>query len=165
MIETLIPLITALREELKNYGEMLALLDQQQEAVMSRQADATLVTVSAIQTQASVIQSSRHDRDECQRAVARDLCLLESATFVEIIPLLPAAYRPLLQTLVEENNALLLRVQQRGRQNHLLLSRSVELMQQFMSTLFPAREPQVYDDRGHRLALALPSKPLYDAVG
>ena len=165
MTESLIPLITALREELKNYGEMLARLDQQQAAVMDRQSEATLATASAIQAQADVIQVARQDRTLCQRAAARDLCLIESATFAEIIPLLPEAYRPLVQTLVEENNSLLQRVQQRGRQNHLLLSRSVELMQQFMSTLFPAHDPRTYDDRGHRLAPVLPTAPRYEAVG
>ena len=165
MIESLTFLITALREELKHYGELLALLDQQQEAVIARHADETLATVSAIQSQANVVQAARADRMKCQRALACELCLIESATFAEILPLLAEAYRPLVQTLVEENNALLHRVQQRGRQNHLLLSRSVELMQQFLSTLFPAREARVYGDRGNRLASAVPAPPMYEAVG
>ena len=53
--------------------------------------------------------------------------------FAEIIPQLPEAYRPLIESLVDENNSLLQRVQQRARQNHLVLSRSVELMQDFLN--------------------------------
>ena len=34
---------------------------------------------------------------------------------------------------MRENNELLVRVQQRARQNHLLLSRSVEMMQRFIT--------------------------------
>ena len=58
-----------------------------------------------------------------------------TAAFADLIPLLPADYRPLLQALVEENNELLVRVRQRARQNHLMLRRSVELMQELLNTL------------------------------
>jgi flagellar biosynthesis/type III secretory pathway chaperone len=165
MTETLDKLIAALREELQHYGEMLALLDQQQESAINRHADEMLVATTAIQNHAAVIQTARKNREQSQRFMARDLCVAEASTFVEIIPLLPADYRPLIQSLVDENNALLQRIQQRARQNHLVLSRSVDLMQRFLGTLFPARETQVYDEHGSRQSHVLPSAPLYEAVG
>src|SRR5439155_12522280 len=106
-----------------HYGEMLALLEQQQESAIDRLADEMFAATNAIQNQASLIQVARHDREQRQRAVACELGVTETSTFVELISLLPADYRPLLQTLVDENNALLQRVQQRARQNHLVLSR------------------------------------------
>ena len=165
MSEALSNLISALREELKHYGEMLALLDHQQESAMSRLTDELLRSVTLIQAQADAIQAARRHRESSQRLVARELCLAEASSFAELIPLLPMDYRPLLQSLVEENNGLLQRVQQRARQNHLLLNRSVELMQRFLNTLFPSRDTQVYTDRGTRLAPSLPARPLYEAVG
>ncbi len=67
-----------------------------------------------------------------------------------LIPLLPADYRPLVQALVDENNELLVRVRQRARQNHLLLSRSVELMQGLLNTLLPvARNAGLQRPRQH----------------
>ena len=165
MTEPLDKLIAVLREELQHYGEMLALLDQQQASAIDRAADAMLVATTAIQNQALVMQGVRRDREKCQRDLARDLTIIETATFVEIIGLLPPAYRPLVQSLVDENNSLLVRVQQRARQNHLVLSRSVELMQQFLGMLLPARETQVYNGQGNRESHALPTPPLYEAVG
>lgn len=165
MTEPIEKLIAVLREELQHYGEMLALLDQQQASAIDRAADAMLVATTAIQNQALVMQGVRRDREKCQRDLARDLAIIETATFVEIIGLLPAAYRPLVQSLVDENNSLLVRVQQRARQNHLVLSRSVELMQQFLGMLLPARETQVYNGHGNRESHALPTPPLYEAVG
>jgi len=165
MIEALQPLIHSLREEMQHYGEMLALLDQQQESAIHRMADEMLACTGAIQNQAAVIQHARKSREKHQRTLACELCIMETSTFVELIPLLPADYRPLVQTLVEENNALLTRVQQRARQNHLVLSRSVELMQQFMGQLFPTSETRVYDERGGHLSHSLPTPPLYEAVG
>lgn len=165
MTEALEKLIGALREELQHYGEMLALLDQQQESAINRLADEMFVATTAIQNQAGVIQASRRERERRQRELARDCAVVESSTFVELIPMLPADYRPLVQSLVDENNALLQRVQQRARQNHLVLSRSVDLMQQFLGMLFPARETQVYNGHGSRELHVLPTPPLYEAVG
>lgn len=165
MTEALEKLIAALREELQHYGEMLALLDQQQESAINRLADEMFVATTAIQNQAGVIQVARREREQFQRALARELCLTETSTFVELIPLLLADYRPLVRSLVDENNSLLKRVQQRAQQNHLVLSRSVDLMQRFLGMLFPARETQVYNEHGNRQLHVLPAAPLYEAVG
>ena len=165
MTESIEKLVGALREELQHYGEMLALLEQQQQHAIHRAADEMLVATTAIQNQAQVMQAARSDREKCQRDLARDLAILESSTFVEIFGLLPAAYKPLVESLVDENNSLLQQVQRKARQNHLLLSRSVELMQQFLGTILPARETQVYNGHGSREVHALPAPPLYEAVG
>lgn len=165
MTESIEKLVGALREELQHYGEMLALLEQQQLHAINRAADEMLVSTTAIQNQAQVMQAVRRDREKCQRELARELAILESSTFVEIFGLLPAAYKPLIESLVDENNSLLRQVQQKARQNHLLLSRSVELMHQFLGTILPARETQVYNGQGSREVHALPTPPLYEAVG
>ena len=115
MKELLSNLIEALREELKQYGEMLA--------------------------------------------------LPESSSFTVLIPLLPADYRPLVDALVRENNELLARVQQRARQNHLLLSYCVELMQQLINSIYPNVSPTTYNSSGHVPMAAVPPQPVYQAVG
>src|SRR5688572_13349058 len=104
MTEALDKLISALREELTHYGEILALLDQQQESAINRMADEMLIATTAIQKQAGAIQLARRDREQCQRTLARELCVAEASTFVEIIPLLPSDYQPLVKSLVDENN-------------------------------------------------------------
>jgi FlgN protein len=164
MIPVLEKLIQALRDELTHYGEMLALLDRQQETTIQRLTDEMFAATVAIQNQATVMQTSRSNRESLQRELSRELCVMESSTFVELVPLLPPNYRPLVETLVGENNDLLRKIQQRARQNHLLLSRSVEVMEQFINTLLPARSTQVYTERGARLSSAV-SPPLYEAVG
>ncbi len=158
-------LIEALREELKQYGEMLARLDHQQNVVMRRQSEDILPSVAAINRQADIIAATRAEREQCQRQVAHQLNLPESAAFAAIVPLLPADYRPLLHALVEENNELLVRVQQRARQNHLLLSHAVELMQRLINVIFPGASPTTYDGAGQVPEISLPQHSLYEAVG
>lgn len=158
-------LIESLREELKEYGEMLALLDQQQEMVMHRRSQDLLQCVAATNTQSETIAAARREREQHQRHLNLELALAEDAVFATLIPRLPAEYRPLVQALVQENNELLIRVQQRARQNHLLLSRVVELMQRFIGTLFPGSQPTTYGDSGQMLAAAVPQRSIYDAIG
>lgn len=164
-MDTLDALITALREELQQYGEMLALLDREQELVMLRAGADLLESVSAVQSQSAAIQQARARREEARRALATSLGQPEDSAFAILVPLLPPHYRPLVDALVRENNQLIVRVQQRARQNHLLLSRSLELMQRFLTTLFPSRDPQVYDDHGLRPAWSPPAYSRYEAVG
>jgi flagellar biosynthesis/type III secretory pathway chaperone len=163
--EIIEPLIAALREELQHYGEMLVLLDRQQEQVKARSATEIFQSISLIQAQAAAIQDARQHRENCRAAAALACRRTESAPFTDLIPLLPPDYRPLLQALVDENNQLLGRVRQRARQNHVLLRRSVELMQELLRTLFPSRQTSVYNGNGHKRGQLLNARPLYNAVG
>ncbi len=165
MMESLTRLIGALRDELQQYGEMLALLDRQQQFVTTRAAEEVFESVRPIQTQASAIQHARAHREECRRLVAQDSQQTGGTAFSVLIPLLPPDYRPLVRALVEENNELLVRVRQRARQNHVLLSRSLEFMQTFLNTLLPARETRVYNDHGNAHTHVLATRQLYEAVG
>ncbi|MGE3309191.1 MAG: flagellar protein FlgN [Limisphaerales bacterium] len=165
MIDPLQYLIESLRNELQQYGEMLALMDREQELIVQRSSQELFDTVAAIQTQAGFIQDARVRRDEARAALARSLEVPEDSTFEVLGSRVPPEYRPLLDALVRENNQLLFRVQQRARQNHLLLTRSMELMQRFLATLFPTRDSQVYDDHGTRPIWAPTLRPLYEAVG
>ncbi len=166
MIPHVKSLISALREELHEYGEMLARLDEQQELVMRRDADGILQSVATIQEQGMVIQRARQLREVRQGELARFIGLNTDADFAIIIPQTPEDYRPLINALVSENNALLVRIQQRARQNHLLLRQSLELMQRFLSTLFPNNnEPRTYAPAGPVFNRPAPAVSLYEAVG
>ena len=165
MNELIQNLIEALREEMKEYGEMLARLEQQQQTVVQQRPQDLLQTTADVKSQIETIAAARHEREQRQRHVSRQCGLSENATFVELVPQLPHAYRPLVQALVRENNDLLVRVHQRAQQNHLLLNRAVELMQKLFSSLFPGGQPPTYSDSGRLLTGPVSPQPLYDAIG
>lgn len=164
MTELLQRLIDALRDELKHYGELLARLEHQQDLVIHRNPDDLLGSVSDIQSQAAALQRARAHRDLCRREVAMATGLAETTPFTELVPRLSLECQPLVAALVSENNDLLLRVQQRTRQNHLLLARSVKMMQQLISTLAPG-EGTLYSDRGNVSGKIIPVRSYYEAVG
>jgi len=151
MIESLKKLIEALRDELKNYGEMLALLERQQGYLVARAATEMSQSIHLIQAQGLLIHEVREWREQCRWAVAEAAGQDESACFADLIPLLPSDYQPLVQALVDENNELLFRVRRRARQNHLILKRSVELMQEVMNSLCPAIQTLVRNGRDKSL--------------
>jgi len=165
MTDLLAKLVGALRQELEQYGEMLALLERQQQQIGARNADEVYESINPIKLQGTAIQQARSHRDECRAEMAQSLNQAKELPFAQLIPLLPADCRPLLGALVQENNELLLRVRQRARQNHLRLSRSIELMQNLINSLFPSRETRVYNGQGSMKSRRMIHRPLYEAVG
>ncbi len=163
MTESIEKLISALREELQQYGEMLARLDEQQQLVMRRAAEAALQTVPLIQSQSALLTQVRETRFSATRDLCAELSLPESATFKELVPQLPNDYRPLLEALVQENNELLQRIHQRARQNHILLTRTVESMQHVINSLGIHRPTPVYNDAG-TVFLSASRPAIYEAV-
>src|SRR5437764_198159 len=117
MTKEIEPLIDALREELQQYGEMLALLDQQQDRIVQRNAPEISASVDRINAQSEVIQKARAERGVRQRELAESLRLAQGATLADLIQKLVPKYQPLVQALFQENNRLLFRVQQRAQQN------------------------------------------------
>jgi len=158
-------LVSALREELKHYGEMLALLERQQNSIMTRAAHEVFQSISIIKVQTDALQTARASREECRRLIAEKMAQAPDISFADLIAGLPEEYRPLLKALVDENNQLLVRVRQRARQNHLLLHRSVELMQGVINALIPTRSTSVYTDRGDLAVGGCPTRRLCNAVG
>jgi tRNA A37 N6-isopentenylltransferase MiaA len=135
MNELLRNFIESLREELKQYGELLALLDLEQEQVIHQRSDDMLATVAAINAQGEAIQAARREREQRQRELAQCVGLPGDTAIAMLANFVPEPYRPLVIALMEENNDLLARVQRRARQNHILLSRSLEIMERFVSSL------------------------------
>lgn len=165
MNDALENLIQALRDELQQYGEMLARLDQQQECVMSRRSEELLEATGGIEVQSQAMHLSRHCRVELQAEVARSVGLAGDASFAEIIPKLPENYRPLVQALIQENNESLGRIHQRSRQNHIMLCRSLEMMSRLLGNLVPGGTSPVYTEKGSVSSGNFPAHAIYQAIG
>ena len=164
MTSDLTKIIESLRNELQQYGEMLALLDHQQELVRMHGADDILHSIASINSQSATIQAARERRETCQQELA---CALEQpadATFANLLPLLPEHYRPLVGALVQENNELLQRVRKRASENQAMLRRSLELMQRFITTLSPESGRQSTQNANSAVLAIEPGSPLYDAI-
>lgn len=157
-------LIEALRNELQQYGEILALLDRQPEVVMLPGTNEILHCISAIDAQSAAIQAARANRQLAQRNLAQALQQPRDSAFTSLVPLVPEHYRPLVSALMQENNELLERVRQRAQQNQSLLRHSLEMMQRFITTLSPQDNPAPIHRGENPLSAVDPGPPLYEAV-
>lgn len=135
MTELLDHLIEALRAELQQYGEILALLDRQHEAVQLHGAEEVLRLVAAIHAQSAAIEAARASRQHWQRQVALALGEGPEASVHQLAARMPEPYRLLVLALVRENNDLRDRVREQAEQNQLLLHKAVELLDRFLHTL------------------------------
>jgi hypothetical protein len=129
-------LIEALRNELQQYGEMLALFDHPQQGwAAQRDSEDHCPSVAAIQAQSQTIHAAQLHRRSVQQHLARSVGQADDVSLTILIPLVPEPYRPLISALVQENHELLQRIQQRASQNHGLLQPSAELMRNFIAGL------------------------------
>jgi hypothetical protein len=164
MISTLESLIGALRNELQQYGEMLALLDEQHAAVKLQGADDILQSIAAVNAQSGAIQAARESRQVWQRQLAEALHQDPNSAFLHLIPLLPEAYRPLVAALLQENNELLDRVRERAQQNHSLLRQSMEITRSFITTLAPEGASAAPQSEADTVLMERTDPPICEAI-
>ena len=65
---------------------------------------------------------------------------------------------------MDEVNDLLARSQQRLRQNHRMLSRSLNQMQQMISNLFPSIDSRTYTENGTVKSPSMPASALCEVI-
>ena len=158
-------LIESLREEMTQYGELLALMQEQQELIINRQPQELLANLNEVNGQMEKVAAARQAREQARVSLATQLGATQDTTFKQMTSQLPEEYQPLLEALVHEINALLQNVHKWLRQNHLLLKRSLDLMQDILQNVFPAKaSPKTYGRQGSVSPVNPPPSTLYEGI-
>lgn len=123
-------IIRALRAELQEYGGLIALLDQQQDAILRGEPDEFVDLGNSVHDQVALLGAHRSCREKTVAAFARHNGASETSTVAELIPHMPENVGSMVKAIIEEINTLITRTQRRLRQNHLLLARCVSTAQQ-----------------------------------
>jgi hypothetical protein len=103
----------ALREELKQHGETLALLDELEEQIAGGSAEDVGKSLQLLWEQGSVVAGTQRKREQIQRQLARHFMLPNETEVLGLVDVMPSHYRPLVSALADEIRELPLRVQQR----------------------------------------------------
>ena len=135
-------IIEALRAELQEYGGLLNLFDQQQDAILNRKADAVSEIEPAIEAQLAILRTRRSQRESLVSALTPD------ATLLQAILHFPQAMRPLVEALATEVNRLIAKVRRRAQQNQMLLARTIEVTQELCEKLQPGTVSRTYAPNG-----------------
>jgi hypothetical protein len=157
-------LIEALREEMEHYGSVLGLLQTQQEMVVERSFEELLGSVDALNREMERVKEMRVKRDSLRIRLARVCGLSESDSLESIAEQITFDEKPLFEGLLQDGRRTFVRVQQNARQNHLLIQRSMELMQDFIGALFPDAGAQTYSVDGQLLGGCGPKHQLYESL-
>jgi hypothetical protein len=128
-------LIEALRQELFEYGEILALMDQRRRPVQSCAGEEVWQSVLALQGQLATVHAARQERQTRWAELACALGVAPEAPTDAVLGHLPDRYRLPVEALLQENSHLLARVQQSAEVNHRMLGLAVQSMEQFLQTL------------------------------
>lgn len=158
-------LIEALREEITQLGEMLALQQEQQVLIIERKPQELIAKVNEITTQEKRMLGARAHREQARMALITQAGGTADMPFSELIASAPADYQPLLDAQRREINVQIQNVARWVRQNHLLLKRSLELMQDIMQNVFPAKAaPKTYGRSGAVSQGSPPPSTLYEGI-
>ena len=166
MNEELNNLVNALREELTQYGEVLALMQEQQELIINRAANDLLINLNRVNEQMERVAIARNQRETCRQNLVAALGGAEDTTCRQMTEMLPPEVQPLLDALVQEINHMLQNIQRWLKQNHLLLKRSLDLMQTIMKNMFPSAEAAAgtYGRGGQVSPVNPPPSSLYEGI-
>jgi flagellar biosynthesis/type III secretory pathway chaperone len=142
------PLIDILRNELQEYGGLFNLLGQQQDRIIERKPDAVLSINDEIELQTRTVAELRGRRESFVDDLLARVGQPVPGSLRKLIPHLPDFVQPLLEALMTDINHMVRRNRHKARQNHLLLSRAVQLTEETLRVLQPENFTRTYGRTG-----------------
>jgi hypothetical protein len=160
------PLVEILRNELQEYGGLFNLLGQQQDRIIERKPDAVLSLNDEIEIQTRTVGELRGRRETYVDDLLARVGEAVPGTLRRLIPHLPEFVQPLIEALMTDINHMVRRNRHKARQNHLLLSRAVQLTEETLRVLQPENFTRTYGRTGRA---SLPARAAavsrYNALG
>jgi hypothetical protein len=141
-------LAEALRDELAEYGGLLALLDEQRDAIMERGVDALVEVGERVQQQAASAQHYKDVREEICARLARSAGCSQEATERELLSYMPSGARAMFESLVDEGMGVAKSAQKKVERNTLLFARAGDLNEKLLMAMRPHSTSKTYNKRG-----------------
>lgn len=139
-------ILDALRAELLEYGGLLNCLDQQQGAILKRNAAMVTEIERAITVQVRALRIRRSFRTRLVSTLMANTSA--PPTLLRAAALFPPPMRALVEALVREVNQLIGRVRRRVRQNQMLLARTIKGTQDALRSCGKAEGMAIPRDHG-----------------
>ncbi|MFA5256944.1 MAG: flagellar protein FlgN [Opitutales bacterium] len=141
-------LADALRDELAEYGGLLALLDEQRDAIMTRRIDSLLELTQRVHEQTAHAVRFKNIRDEvCARLAQVSGCGVD-ATVRDLLGYMPAGARGMFEALVSDGIDVATKAKARTQRNAALITRAGDLNEKLMRAVSPGSTIKTYNARG-----------------
>ncbi|HNX05580.1 MAG TPA: flagellar export chaperone FlgN [Opitutales bacterium] len=141
-------LADALRDELAEYGGLLALLDEQRDAISKGGVDSVLEAAEKVREQARAAEARRNMREEVGARLARHFGRDPDATVRDLVSAIPPGARPMFDSLIEQGSQVAALAQKKVRRNALMLARATDLNDRLIMALRPQSATRAYNKRG-----------------
>ena len=141
-------IVSALQNELQEYGGLLHLFDRQQQCIVHQDPTGFLDINMDVDEQIAKLTQIRHNREELVRQSALVAGKPEDITLSALTHSFQPEHQPLLKALIDEINDLITRTQRRTRQNRMLLAQCVESARQLLAVRNPGAMPGTYGAHG-----------------
>ncbi len=141
-------LANAFRTEIQEYGGLLQLIEQQQQAILKNEVDGFSLINAGIENQMNIASSGRMNRHKLYNQILDTMNLDLECSFEEFLNHLPVAPRSMFEAFREEGQNMLKRIQRYTRQNKMLLSRASQMSQDILTLLQPGTTSRTYGANG-----------------
>jgi len=130
-------LTSILRREVEEYGELLAVLVEQQEKIMNRDSTALLEINQKMEVQMEINEGLLIGRHRLITLMVGEPGAGSEPTLSQLIDFLPDAVQPMFQSLAEEINKLIFSARRKMKQNQILLSRLSKVADELVNAISP----------------------------
>lgn len=141
-------IVTALQNELQEYGGLLHLFDRQQKCIVHQDPTGFLDINVDVDEQIAKLTHIREEREELVRQTALAIGKPAEITLSSLTHNFQPEHQPLLRALIDEINDLITRTQRRTRQNRMLLAQCVDSARQLLAIRNPGAMPGTYGAHG-----------------
>lgn len=141
-------LISALRDELQEYGGVLSMLYEQQRGILQRDTDTLTARNHQLNEQMRIAAHLRDKRSQLVESISAEFDMPPGATVSELAHKAPNSIQPLLAALVEEGHKMVQRIHSRAQQNRALLARANDLTEQLLVAFQPVGMTKTYSRAG-----------------
>ena len=148
-------LLGAMNAELVEVRALLSAFADQQEAIVHRKPARVAASVQVVEKMVVKLRQARSRRDALLGQVARGLKAPVGTSISVLLRAFPVGVRPEVARLIEENVRLGQEVRRKASQNQVLLSRSIEVIQDILRAVEPTSVSRTYGENG-RMSLGQP---------
>jgi hypothetical protein len=141
-------LADALRDELAEYGGLLATLDRQRDAISGRNVELLVEISEEIHEQTVSARRFTNIREEVCARLAKGTGCTEETTERDLVRHMPASARAMFESLIEESATVVKNAKKKAERNTVLLSHSNELNEKLLLALRPGTTSKTYNKRG-----------------
>jgi flagellar biosynthesis/type III secretory pathway chaperone len=157
--------MVALRREQASVSQLMRAAEEEQELILRRQTEGILPLLERLERFSQGLAKASEDRREAVRELSTRLLRRASDSLAEVSKRLPPNDRNQVDALVRDIGSRFERCRRLVRQNHLLISRTLEFQQQLRRRIDPGQQwISSYNDRGEVAHVRAGSVPRWQNI-